>query len=69
MAEAELLAELELVVWLVVQLVQVLQEEVQSQGQWGWMRKIGVDCNMMPLLRHLVLHEFWVCISAVEGHW
>ena len=31
MARAELLAELELVVWLVVQLVQVLQEEVQLQ--------------------------------------
>ena len=44
MAEAELLAELELVVRLVVVLVQVLQE-VQSQGQWGWMRKIGVDHN------------------------
>ena len=32
MAEAELLAELELAVWLVVVQVQVLWEEVQSQG-------------------------------------
>ena len=38
MAEAELLAELELAVWLVV-------VQVQLQGQWGWMRKIGVDHN------------------------
>ena len=43
-AVVELLAELELVVWLVVVLVQVLQE-VQSRGRWGWMRKIGVDHN------------------------
>ena len=49
MAEVELLAELELAVWLVVQLVQVLQEEVQLQGQLGWMRKIGVDYNTSPL--------------------
>ena len=32
MAEVELLAELELAVWLVVVQVQVLQEGVQSQG-------------------------------------
>ena len=38
MAEAGLLAGLELVVRLVVVLVQV-----QSQGRWGWMRKTGVD--------------------------
>ena len=44
MAEAELLAELELVVRLVLVLVHVLQE-VWSQGQWEWMRKIGVDHN------------------------
>ena len=44
MAEAELLAELELAVWLVVVLVHVLQE-VQSQGRREWMRKIGVDHN------------------------
>ena len=44
MAEAELLAELELALRLVVVLVHVLQE-VQSQGRWGWMRKIGVDHN------------------------
>ena len=47
MAKAELLAELELVVRLVVQLVQVLQEGVWLQGQQGWMRKIGVDHNNM----------------------
>ena len=38
-----LLAELELVVQLVVQ---VLQEGVQSQEQQEWMRKIEVDHNM-----------------------
>ena len=43
-AEAELLAGLELVVQLVVVLVHVLQE-VRSQGQWEWMRKIRVDHN------------------------
>ena len=45
MAEAGLLAGLELVVWLVLVLVHVLQE-VQLQGRQGWMRKIGVDHNM-----------------------
>ena len=44
MAEAELLAELELAIQLVVVLVHVLQE-VRSQGRQGWMRKIGVDHN------------------------
>ena len=44
MAEAELLAELELAVQLVV-LVQVLQEGVQLQEQREWMRKIRVDHN------------------------
>ena len=67
-AEAELLAGLELVVRLVVVLVHVLQE-VRSQGRREWMRKIGVDHNMMPLLRHLVPHEFWACVSAGEGYW
>ena len=43
MAEAELLAELELAVQMVV-LVHVLQE-VWLQGHWEWMRKIGVDHN------------------------
>ena len=46
MAEAGLLAELELVVQLVLVLVHVLQE-VQSQGQREWMRKIGVDHNTL----------------------
>ena len=46
MAEAELLAELELVVQLVVVLVHVLQK-VQLQGQQEWMRKIGVDHNTL----------------------
>ena len=45
MAEAELLAELELAVQLVVVLVRVLQE-VQSQGRQEWMRKIGVNHNI-----------------------
>ena len=44
MAEAGLLAGLELVVRLVLVLVHVLQE-VRSQGRRGWMRKIGVDHN------------------------
>ena len=44
MAEAGLLAGLELVVRLVLVLVHVLQE-VQSQGRREWMRKIGVDHN------------------------
>ena len=43
-AEAGLLAGLELVVRLVVVLVHVLQE-VRSQGRQEWMRKIGVDHN------------------------
>ena len=47
MAEAELLAGLELAVQLVLVLVQVLQE-VRSQGRQGWMRKIGVDHNTNP---------------------
>ena len=44
LAEAGLLAGLELVVQLVLVLVHVLQE-VQSQGRREWMRKIGVDHN------------------------
>ena len=40
MAEAELLAELELAVRLVLVLVQL-------QGRQEWMRKIGVDHNML----------------------
>ena len=44
MAEAGLLAGLELVVQLVLVLVHVLRE-VRSQGQREWMRKIGVDHN------------------------
>ena len=47
MAEAGLLAGLELVVRLVLVLVHVLQE-VQSQGRREWMRKIGVDHNSGP---------------------
>ena len=48
MAEAELLAELELAVRLGMVLVQVLQEGVWLQKQQGWMRKIGVDHNIEP---------------------
>ena len=44
MAEAGLLAGLELVVRLVLVLVHVLRE-VRSQGRQEWMRKIGVDHN------------------------
>ena len=44
MAEAGLLAGLELVVRLVLVLIHVLQE-VQSQERREWMRKIGVDHN------------------------
>ena len=44
MAEAGLLAGLELAVQLVLVLVHVLQE-VRSQGRREWMRKIGVDHN------------------------
>ena len=44
MAEAGLLAGLELVVRLVLVLVHVLQE-VRLQGRQEWMRKIGVDRN------------------------
>ena len=58
MAEAGLLAGLELVVRLVLVLVHVLQE-VWSQGRRGWMRKIGVDHNMTPLLRCSFPHEPW----------
>ena len=49
MAEAGLLAGLELVVWLVLVLVHILQE-VWSRGQRGWMRKIGVNHNTQLLL-------------------
>ena len=50
MAEAGLLAGLELVVQLVLVLVHVLQE-VRLQGQREWMRKIGVDHNTRRVLR------------------
>ena len=66
MAEAGLLAGLELVVQLVLVLVHVLQE-VRSQGRWEWMRKIGVDHNTTcvymcplstaPVLPNLVIIE------------
>ena len=46
MAEAGLLAGLELVVRLVLVLVHVLQE-VRSQERREWMRKIGVDHNTL----------------------
>ena len=48
MAEAGLLAGLELVVRLVLVLVHVLQE-VRLQGRREWMRKIGVDHNRMSM--------------------
>ena len=52
MAEAGLLAGLELVVRLVLVLVLVLVhvlQEVRSQGRREWMRKIGVDHNIRDL--------------------
>ena len=63
MAEAGLLAGLELVVRLMLVLVHVLQE-VRSQGRWGWMRKIGVDHNTIlaahcMLLRASVLRRIY----------
>ena len=67
MAEAGLLAGLELVVRLVLVLVHV--QEVRSQGRREWMRKIRVDHNMTPLLRHSVPHEFWACAYVDEGCW
>ena len=48
MAEAGLLAGLELVVRLVLVLVHILQE-VRLQGRREWMRKIGVDHNSIGL--------------------
>ena len=51
MAEAELLAEPELAVRLVVVLVHVLQE-VRSQGRREWMRKTGVDHNRSHMQHH-----------------
>ena len=60
MAEAGLLAGLELVVQLVLVLVHVLQE-VRSQGQREWMRKIGVDHNSIHhrlLSRGLISHSW-----------
>ena len=57
MAEAGLLAGLELVVRLVVVLVHVLQE-VRSQGRREWMRKIGVD--------HNTFHEIENCLDPVQ---
>ena len=50
MAEAGLLAGLELVVRLVLVLVHVLQE-VRSQGRREWMRKIGVDHNTLVVTK------------------
>ena len=51
MAEAGLLAGLELVARLVLVLVHVLQE-VRSQGRREWMRKIGVDHNIQGQIVH-----------------
>ena len=56
MAVAGLLAELELAVQLVVVLVHVLQE-VRSQGRQGWMRKIGVDHNIIGADNILVIRR------------
>ena len=59
MAEARLLAGLELVVRLVLVLVHILQE-VRSQGRREWMRKIGVD--------HNTSREKWgkLCLDAFD---
>ena len=62
MAEAELLAGLELAVQLVVVLVHVLRE-VQSQGRRGWMRKIGVDHNTVSTIANMCK---WKYLSSGE---
>ena len=56
MAEAGLLAGLELVVRLVLVLVRVLQE-VRSQGRREWMRKIGVDHNNCRVVGVVTRHS------------
>ena len=68
MAEAGLLAGLELVVRLVLVLVRILQE-VQSQGQRGWMRKIGVDHNTLSVkvLRPLMYDLYKMLGRVLEG--
>ena len=69
MAEAELLAELELAIQLVVVLVHVLQE-VRSQGRQEWMRKIGVDHNSWLLQRQRprFFSPYPQNIRATHGH-
>ena len=59
-AEAGLLAGLELVVRLVLVLVHILQE-VRSQGRREWMRKIGVDHNTNSNPRSLYV-DFLVAV-------
>ena len=64
MAEAGLLAGLELVVRLVLVLVLVLVhvlQEVRSQGRREWMRKIGVDHNTGAL--NSLLMPRWIACS------
>ena len=63
MAEAELLAGLELAVQLVLVLVQVLQE-VRSQGRQGWMRKIGVDHHNSPHFTEYNIQLQWKAPQA-----
>ena len=65
MAEAGLLAGLELVIRLVLVLVHVLQE-VRSQGRREWMRKIGVDHNS---LRLCPTHLSWTLLFANPCAW
>ena len=67
MAEAGLLAGLELVVRLVLVLVRVLQE-VRSQGRREWMRKIGVDHNTGPPILSLCFSKGFVS-AWMSCHW
>ena len=67
MAEAGLLAGLELVVWLVLVLVHVLQE-MRSQGQQEWMRKIGVDHNTSYDIMCSKLTDPMMSCTATAGY-
>ena len=68
MAEAGLLAGLELVVWLVLVLVHVLQE-VWSQGRQEWMRKIGVDHNNHSSCQPRVMHVVLDTLPIISHLW
>ena len=68
MAEAGLLAGLELVVQLVLVLVLVhVLQEVRLQGQREWMRKIGVDHNKWNYKDGIMLHKGLVYVPNNEA--